>query len=91
MRARRGVWKGETYFGTVVEVKPATGQPLGMGGGVPCEDGGGEATADGIPLLSIPGVSPEIAVAWVEFADMVFVREGVEDLPRELRRLMRSG
>jgi hypothetical protein len=81
-------YAGAMYLGTAVDVEPLEGEPLGTGVVPACDDGCGAAAADEVELASIPGVSPEIAVVWGEFDDTVFVREGVEDFPRALRRLL---
>lgn len=85
-------YKGHIYGWSDVEVAPREGRPLGAAG-LYCNllEAGAAAEPDQeIELAEIEGVSPEIALAWHQHSDMVFVREGVDQLPPEVRRLMRA-
>jgi Family of unknown function (DUF6281) len=81
-------YEGAAYYGTYVKPLPDGGEPIGTGVVPACDDGGGAVPADEVELLSIPGVSPEVAVA-TRSGDTVFVRDG-EELPRKLRRLVET-
>jgi hypothetical protein len=67
------------------------GEPVGTGVMPACDDGGGVSPAQEVERVSIPGVSPEIAVGWKGQADdTVLVRDGIEEFPPELEKLMRA-
>ena len=83
-------YNGHTYLGLGVRVAPREGRPLGTGVLPGCDDGGGQEPDDAIELAEIQGVSPQIALAWRGDEGTVFVLEGVDELPPELRRLMRA-
>lgn len=82
-------YDGATYFGTAVEVEPPAGEPLGTGVVPACDDGGGAAPEEEVELVSIPGVASDVAVAWAGVEDTVFVRQDVQGIPPEIRRLTR--
>ena len=83
-------YQGQTYVGQGVQVAPREGSLIGTGVLPGCVDGDGPEPDEEIELAEIEGVSPEIALAWHEHGGTVFVLEGVNELPRELRRLMRA-
>jgi hypothetical protein len=85
------LYKGHIYGWSDVEVAPREGRPLGEAG-LYCnlhEAAAGAAPYQEIELAEIEGVAPEIALAWRQHSDMVFVREGLDPLPPEVERLMR--
>jgi hypothetical protein len=85
-------YKGHIYGWSDVEVAPREGRPVGEAGFY-CnllEAAAGAAPDQEIELAEIEGVSPEIALAWRQHSDMVFVREGFDRLPPEVSRLMRA-
>jgi hypothetical protein len=83
-------YQGQTYVGSGVQVAPREGRLIGTGVLPGCDDGDGPEPDQEIKLAEIEGVSPEIALAWHDQGDTVFVLEGVDQLPRELRRLRRA-
>jgi hypothetical protein len=82
-------YQGQTYFGRGVQVAPREGRLIGTGVLPGCDDGDGAEPDEEIRLAEIEGVPPEIALAWHGQGDTVFVLEGVDQLPSEVRRLTR--
>ena len=85
-------YEGRIYEWSDVEVAPREGRALGEAG-LYCnllEASAGTAPDEEIELAEIEGVSPEIALAWHQHSDVVFVREGLDPRPPEVSRLMRA-
>ena len=82
-------YEGHLYQWSDVEVAPREARPLG-GAGLYCNLSEGAEAYENIQLVAIEGVSPEVALAWRQHSDMVFVRDGLDPLPPEVARLMRA-
>jgi hypothetical protein len=87
-------YKGHAYQGVSVRVAPVEGEFIGQAILPACSDTGDEPedSAQQIDLVTIPGVSPDVALGWQGHPDTVLVREGVDrsQQPDELTALFRA-
>jgi hypothetical protein len=85
-------YQGQIYTWSDVEVAPREAGSVGNAGFY-CnllEARAGSEPDQEIELARIEGVPPEVALAWRRHSDMVFVREGVDPLRSEVRRLLEA-
>jgi hypothetical protein len=87
------VFRGQSYFGYHAMVRPVPGEVLGEGVIPGCDDTGdgiGSPPDESISVAELPGVDPSVAVTEHEAPATIFVREGVDPLPDEIKRFLHA-
>lgn len=81
-------YRGAVYEGTGVGVAPPAGRPLGEAVLPGCDDGGGASADEEVEVAELQGVSPDVALVWPGYEDVVFIRRGAT-LPQAVEDLLR--
>lgn len=85
-------FEGRTYEGVSVQVAPEIGPYIGTATSPPCNDTNDDVPeeAESFDVARLPGVSPETALALPHTTGEILVREGLEQFPEEIARLLQA-